>query len=173
MADEPHLRLLACAKCRSIEELEDFQGPAEYDVILDIAVSRHQPSEAHSPAALVRVKESDWNQPGIRAQMEKQIRDSFDPTASTGFDAGTYAMVNNFKSDAMACFARHQRNPACPDYKSDAKRLVPDTQAERREMGMDRKYDRNPGLTRYLCEYCPVHSLVQQVARKKAGLYDK
>lgn len=177
MAEE-QIRLLACGKCKTIEVLDDYTGPPEmaerFDTILNYAVSKHQDGVEripHAPAALVRVNKKDWDNPNVQEMTRSQIAQSFG-NGQTGFGAETYAMVDNFRADALKCFAQHNRNPGCPDYKHESKRLVPDTKAERKEAGLNKDYDaENRALTKYLCEYCPVHSLVQQAARKKAGLY--
>lgn len=178
MADEPEIRLLVCGKCKTVEELPDYKGPTNRDVMLNVAVNRHKDGATrtpHAPAQLLRAKVSDWSKSTYKEEILKQINATLNPNSSTtGLPSEAYAMADNFKADALACFARHNRNPNCPDYKTDKMRLVPDTKTERKEMGLDPRYDAgDPGLTKYLCEYCPVHSLVQQAARKAAGLYDK
>lgn len=174
--DGPEIRLLVCGQCKTIEPLDDFQGPVDYDAVLAVAVDRHKDGverRPHAPAALLRVKEKHWKSPNVQDEISKRIQESFDPTAETGLGTSAYTMVDNFRADAMQCFKEHFRNPDCGDYKSASKRLAPDTRGERKELGLNPKYDENPALTKFLCEYCPVHSMVQQAARKKAGLYDK
>lgn len=178
--DGPELRLLACGKCKSIEILDDYTGPperaAEYDVILNIAVEKHQDGVErvpHAPAALVRVKVADWQNEEVQDSIRKQIMASFDPNAETGLGAEAYAIRDNFKEDAMACFEQHLRNPACSDYRSESKQLVPDTASERKAAGLPKFERGNPATQRYLCDYCPVHSLVVQAQRKRVGLYDQ
>jgi hypothetical protein len=176
----PEIRLLLCGQCKTIEPLDDYTGPLEraeeFDVILNAAVARHQDGVEripHAPAQMFRVRESAWNNPEAQQQIRAQLVARFDPDAETGLGAEAYALRDNFRADAMTCWAQHNRTPACSDYKSDAKQIVPQTQHERKEAGL-KKFDRaNPSTKRYLCEYCPVHSLVQQSQRAKAGLYDK
>ena len=171
--NEPEIRLLICGECKTIEEVSDFDGPPERDEELAARVAKHRTAGVpHGNAGLARVSAVVWNSPRARDEIREKISASFGSSGQTGFGAETYALMDNLREDAMECFGRHLRNPNCPDYKSDSKRLVPDTKAERKELGLSPKYDDNPRLTRYLCEYCPVHSLVQQAARKKAGLYE-
>lgn len=180
-SDGPRIRLLACGQCKTIEPLDPYNGPRElaeqYDVVLNIAVGRHQDGVEripHAPAVLLDVAKSDWDNPNARDQIEQQVRASFSG-GETGLGAEAYAMRDNFREDAMKCWEKHLRTPSCSEYKADHMRLVPDTSVERKELGVAAasEYDRNnPELTRHLCEYCPVHSLVQQHLRKKAGLYD-
>ena len=181
--DGPEVRLLACGKCKTIEVLDDYDGPQSlaetYDVVLNLAVERHQDGVEripHAPAALLRLKKAEWDNPNVQEQVRERVLASFNGGGETGLGAEAYAIRDNFRADAMECFGKHLRNPACPDYRSDTKRLVPNTNAERRDAGMARasEYDRhNPALTKYLCDYCPVQSMVMQAKRKKAGMYDK
>jgi hypothetical protein len=48
-------------------------------------------------------------------------------------------------------------------------RLVPDTRAERRDLGLETKASRRPATS--LCVFCPYHSVVMQRARKAQGFY--
>jgi hypothetical protein len=178
-ADGPEVRLLVCTNCRTIEVLDDYKGPPEradeFDVVLNLAVEKHADGVERIPhiGQVFRVKESAWNSPEAQEQVKAQVIARLDPNAETGLGSEAYALRDNFREDAMACWAAHNRTPACSDYKSDSKQLVPNTQVERREAGIA-KFDRhNPATKRYLCEYCPVHSLVQQAARKRLGLYDQ
>lgn len=173
------VRVLVCGECKTYEELPDFEGPPEYDEMLAVAVAKHQHGTGrtkipHAPATLFKAKEREWKSERVREETIRQVQNAMDPNSTTGLDSSAYEMVDNFRADAMACFERHNRNPACSDYKSPEKRLVPDTRRERLDLGLNPKYDaKNPHLTKYLCDYCPVKSMVQQAAFKKAGLYDK
>jgi hypothetical protein len=175
----PEIRLLVCGQCKTIEVLDDYTGPQElaelYDTVLNTLVSKHRDGveqRPHAPAQLFRVKESSWNSPA-QDQIRQQVIARFDPDAETGLGAEAYAMRDTFREDAMTCWAQHNRNPGCSDYKSEAKLLVPNTQAERKEAGLAQFDKHNPDTMRFLCEYCPVHSLVQQMKRERAGLYDQ
>lgn len=169
------IRVLACMDCGTVEPLRDFVGRPDDDQELIAAIAKHESAGIRHTGQLFRdIKESDWGLRERRDEIIKQIQLQLHG-GETGLPSSAYTMVETFKDDAMTCFAQHNRNPGCPDYKSPAKRLVPDTASERREMGMDtpNSYDRHEGVpTIYLCNYCPVHSLVQQAARKKAGLYN-
>jgi hypothetical protein len=173
------VRLLACMNCKTIEVLDDYTGPQsraeEYDVILNVALEKHKDGVERRPHAgqMFRVKKSDWDNPDAREQIQQQITEKFDPNAVTGLGAAAYVMRDTFREDAMTCWGQHNRNPGCPDYKSDGKQLVPGTNAERKEAGLNKFDPKNPATQRFLCEYCPVHSLVQQSLRAQAGMYDK
>ena len=153
--------------------MPDYDGPADRDQVLAALVSRHQSAGIPHTGQLFNVDEDKWNNATIRDDITKRIVEQLDPDSTTGFGSSTYALMHTLRDDAMACWKAHRRVPDCPDYKSDSKRLVPGTAAERKELGLDPTYDsQDRSLTRYLCEHCPVHSLVQQAKRKQAGLYN-
>lgn len=174
----PEIRLLVCGVCKTVEVLDDYTGPqeraAEYDVVLNVALEKHQEGVERIPhvGQMFRVRKSSWDVPEAQEQIRRQVVAKFDPNAETGLGSEAYALRDNFKADAFDCWEEHRRTPACGDYKSDAKRLIPNTAAERKEAGMPKFEVGNPATQRYLCEYCPVHSLVQQAQKKKAGLYE-
>jgi hypothetical protein len=165
-----HVRLLICHICKSLEELPDFEGRPEDDHLLAVLAARHQhrenPEAAEKAGVLLKVEKRHWDSPSTREAIEARIRES---SGYTGLDPRFYAAKETFKWDAFACWRAHRRDPDCNDYKSDSKILVPDTAAERKEAGLPKYHSRH---TRYLCEFCPVHSLVTTAARKRAGLYD-
>lgn len=166
------LRLLICHQCKTVEEFPDFDGPPDRDEVLAFHAAKHRSAGVPHKGNLVKIDEEHWSREEVREQTLKQIQEALSG-GETGLGSPAYNLLNTLREDAMTCFRQHQRNPACSDYKSPEKRLVPDTVAERKELGLDPVYDStNRRLTRYLCEYCPVHSLVQQAARKRAGLYD-
>jgi hypothetical protein len=176
----PEIRLLVCGQCKTIEVLDDYTGPQElaelYDTALNTLVAKHRDGveqRPHAPAQLFRVKESSWSNPPAQEQIRQQIIAKFDPNAETGLGAEAYALRDTFKEDAFACWEKHLRNPGCGDYKTDKMRLTPNTQAERKEAGMEKFDPSNPATQRFLCEYCPVHSLVTQMKRERGGLYDQ
>lgn len=176
--DGPEVRLLVCTNCKTVEVLDDYTGPPElaeiHDVVLNTVLQKHRDGVERVPhvGQVFRVKESAWDS-GAQDQIKAQVIARLDPNAETGLGSEAYALRNTFQEDAMSCWSKHNRIPGCPDYKTDPMQIVPDTQAERKEAGIA-KFDRhNPATKRFLCEYCPVHSLVQQAQRKKAGLYDQ
>jgi hypothetical protein len=175
----PEVRLLVCSTCKTIEVLDDYTGPPEqadrFDTVLNLATERHKDGVERIPhvGQLFRVKKSAWDNPTAQEQIRAQVVARLDPNAETGLGAEAYAIRDNFKEDAMTCWDQHLRTPTCSDYKSDAKLLTPNTQAERKEAGLAKFDKHDPATQRYLCEYCPVHSLVQQSLRKRAGFYDQ
>lgn len=81
-----------------------------------------------------------------------------------------YDAKSNFLQDAMTCWKGFNRttDPGHCDYRKDNKRLYPGTTADRKELGLDPKDRPNT----FLCDFCPVHSIVQQKKNKKDGLYN-
>jgi hypothetical protein len=157
-----HIRLLLCKTCGSMEELPDYEGDPGQDFLLEALVQKHPNHVAHP---MLRVEKKHWDSPSTRDAIITQIRDK---TGHTGFDTSFYEAKNTFQEDAFSCWKAHNRNPGCSDYKTGSKRLTPDTAAERKAAGLP-KY--NSARDRYLCEFCPVHSLVVSAAREKAGQY--
>jgi hypothetical protein len=157
------IRLLICNTCKTTEELPDYQGPPEHDVLLAALASRHVfPDGNKHLGHLADVEKQHWDSKATRRGIENQIRES---AGHTGLDTEFYASKNTFQEDALKCWQQHNRTPACGDYKSDKKKLVPDTAKDRKDLGLSPST-----VTNYLCQFCPVHSLVMQAKRDKAGL---
>ena len=163
-----NIRLLACKDCKTIEELPDFDGKPDDDYLLQHLTSRHITNEQPHIGQLFDIDKDKWNDQEMQRQVVDQIADRF-TGGETGLGKEFYDIKNTYTADAFHCWKQHQRNPDCSDYKSDAKRLTPGTAKERREVGLP-EYRSNKD--RYLCEFCPVHSLVVTAARKRAGQYD-
>lgn len=151
------IRLLICRDCKTIESLPDFEGPNEQDHLLSVLTKKHRSGGIEHLGMLARVDTTDWDSPRIREEIIKRLAAGAD--GETGLGAEFYATRDTFQEDALLCFAAHHRNPDCSDYKSDGKRLTPNTVAERKEAGMPAFHT---AKDRYLCEHCPVHAVVQQ-----------
>jgi hypothetical protein len=164
------IRLLACGECKTIEELPDFEGHPSQDHLLNALVSKHESNgRRHQPALLADVEKVKWDDANVRTEVAKQLAQRLSGKGETGLGTPFYTTRDTFRDDAMACWKKHLRNPACNDYKNDDKRLTPGTSAERKAAGLPEYSHAND---RYLCEFCPVHSLVVTAARKAAGAYD-
>lgn len=161
------IRLLACQQCHTIEELPDFDGPPEHDYLLSHLVERHRTNGLEHIGALFKVEEDKWASDNVKKDVTKQIAAKL-AGGETGLGHAYYDLKDTFTADALSCYDKHLRNPECNDYHSDPKRLTPGTAAERKAAGLP-EYRSN--RDQYLCDFCPVHSLVQQAARAKAGLY--
>lgn len=162
MADT-QIRLLACKQCKTIEELPDYEGRPDNDHLLAYALKRHRTNDVAHIGALFKVPEKDWDNDKAKKSITLQVAAKLEG-GETGLGSDFYNLKNNFQEDAIACFERHLRNPACSDYKSDSKRLTPDTAAERKEAGLSAY---RSAKDRYLCEFCPVQSLVEQAHNLK------
>lgn len=155
------MRLLVCRDCRTIEPLPDFDGPAEYDVLLEQLSSAHRypNGEAHF-GNLVRVAEEEWNEPASRQKLISAIQ-----AKTTGIEGEFYATKLTFEDDAMKCFnAHHRPTEGCIDWRDSKKRLGNPTPAVRKN------WRHNP-LAVYLCNFCPVASWVATQERLERGEY--
>lgn len=167
----PEMRVLLCLVCNSMEELPLFDGKPEDDHLLAISVEKHVfPSGEPHKGHLFRVPVLQWENVEIRKRIMEQIKGG----GSKGideFDATFYDTKNTFKEDAMKCFNKHLRpDNGCPDYKSERMMLLPNTKAERKDAGLpDPK--KAPGPKNYLCDFCPVHSVVTTKMRELRGDY--
>lgn len=163
----PQIRLLYCFVCKSIEELPDFEGNSDDDVLLQITVERHMSSGIPHTGHLFRVAAHLWAVESIRQQIIKQIR-----VGSGGLseiDAAYYDSKSTFSEDALRCYSSHLRpRESCPDYGDEKKRLVPKTKAERKELGMPTLKETG-GPKVYLCQFCPIHSVVMTKRHDKRG----
>jgi hypothetical protein len=158
------VRLLVCHHCESVQEIpwcgEDPQcrHPACNDA-LNYRVAQHQFGDGrpHAPANLADIDEDIWKQKSKRPDILVNLARIVDPGAGAGLGESLYDVKSNFEQDAMKCWKAHNRTHDCGDYKSPQKLLVPDTKAERKELGLTPVRP-----TSYLCDYCPVKSIVQQ-----------
>ena len=162
-----HTRLLICNTCRTIEEMPDYEGPDDRDDVLIYLASKHRfPDGNEHFGRMGKVETKHWESESKRKQIIQQIRDS---AGHTGLDQEFYDTKNNLQADAMTCWTRdHNRVKACPDYKSESKLLKPDTKDDRRRLGIKEEFR----STTYLCDFCPVKSMVQQAYFDKSGHRD-
>lgn len=162
---DSHYRLLVCLVCKTTEQLPDYEGPTAADDTLNYVTSHHKfPSGDPHQGHLMRVEAKHWDSPSTRRAIENQIRES---AGHTGFDTEFYATKDTLSEDAHKCFNAHNRNPGCNDWRSPKKRLSAGTDKERKKLGLPPMASKT-----YLCDFCPVRSMVQQAAFAKAGLYD-
>lgn len=163
---EPYVRLLACRTCKTIEELPGFEGKPEDDVLLNYLVERHGPTHV---GVLYNVGYVHWNSPTMRPQIVQQINDG----GSSGLDVfGThfYETRDTFREDALVCFGQHLRpKEQCPDFRSSKKLLKPDTDKERREIGLPTG-KKSGGPKVYLCDFCPVRMYNARKFNEEMGI---
>ena len=172
--DGPKVRILFCDECHTVDEIPDFDGPPEYDMLLQYRVADHQfDSGRMHPLQLGRVGQATWSKRAAREQIMQKFaieQGHVPPGQGAGLGATFYALKANFMQDAMVCWKQHLRTTDCDDYRSDAKLLLADTKAERKEAGLDTSVAARP--KHWLCDYCPVQSIVDQRKRAADGLYD-
>jgi hypothetical protein len=175
MADpnQPHVRILICHVCQSIEELPDYSGPVEHDQILDYKLTPHEfPSGTPHRGLLVRVPTANWDRQEFKDAFCDQIEGMVGAGHGDGVPGLQYDLKSNFKEDAFNCWRfEHNRTTDCGDYQSRNKALYADTKAERKEAGMDTSLSARP--KHFLCDYCPVQSLIDQKKRAAAKMYDR
>lgn len=173
--NEPHMRVLKCIKCRSVEEVPDYEGPEggentmEYDGTLKFFTDQHiHKGCKRDDFMTLRFATKFWIIPKVKEGIIAQLNEG-----AQGLDVfGTnfYDTKSNFTADAMSCWIKeHNQTKDCGEYKSDKKRLKPGTSVERAALGLEKE---GTGPKVYLCDYCPVKSLVQEKAFKKKGLYN-
>jgi hypothetical protein len=171
---EPHMRVLKCMICRSIEEVPDYEGPEggentmEFDTVLKFFTDQHVNKGCkRDDFSIIRFPTRFWMIPKVKEGIVAQLKEG-----AQGLDVfGTnfYDTKNNFTADAMSCWMReHNQTKDCEEYKHDKKRLKPGTAVERAAIGLEKEMS---GPKVYLCDYCPVKSIVQEKAYKKKGLY--
>lgn len=167
----PQIRVFYCWNCRVFDELPDFQGRPEDDTLLAILVERHQSAGVPHHCTPFKVGVKLWSNPRIQQEIIKQIREQTNGGLDL-LDPGYYATRSMFYEDAMSCYAKHNRpQDSCGDWKHESKRLVPKTAAERKEAGLASPQESNATRV-YLCDFCPMKSVVLTKQRKKSGLYD-
>lgn len=143
----PQIRLLRCTKCKTLEELPDYQGDPRNDVVLDHAVMTHQqrhPFHDDPDAFLLRISEEVWkrNKKEINKRIWEDVKDQ-------GFVPDYYDAKNTFMEDASKCHVRHNRQIPCIDWNADSKRI-----------GNPTKEGWKSGAKVYLCAFCPVQAAV-------------
>lgn len=160
-ATEPKIRLVRCDVCHSLEEIPDFDGPPDYDVILQVTLQRHEdPQGTRHKGRLIDVPERAWNIPVLREALVRQISEG--SRGLNEFDQSYYDVQDTFREDAMICFSQHNRpKEGCIDFNADSKRLMPDTKGDRKELGLSTR-----GMpVIHLCSFCPVRSYYDSKAQ--------
>ena len=161
------VRLLFCHTCQSVDEIPDFDGPAQYDHLLEFRTRQHAFADGRPHRGILGRAENKRS--AISAAID-QMANMVVPGSGTGLGQQMYDLRDNYRAEAMQCWKAHNRTSDCDEYRSDPKRLWIDTRAERKAEGLTTNRDERPNV--WLCDHCPVHSVVQQRQRKAAGLYD-
>jgi len=171
--NEPHMRVLKCTKCKSVEEVPDYEGPdgglgtAEFDHALRFFVDQHLAKGCKKDGFTeVRFPTRFWVIPKVKEGIIAQLSEGAQGLDVFGTNA--YAMSNNHQADAMSCWIHeHNQTKDCADYKSDKKQLKAGTSKERLALGLEKEGN---GPKVYLCDYCPYKAgVVQGKFLKKNG----
>lgn len=151
------MRLLVCFECNSIEELPDYDGPHEHDVLLEELVSRHGPEEDRHRGTLMQVEDKHWQSKKTRKGIIQQIWKG--AKGLDDLDEDYYATKNTFVEDAAKCYNRHNRpKDGCIDYKVHNKRIGNPLKGSPMKV--------------FVCDFCVVKSTVQEKVYKERGLYE-
>lgn len=167
------IRLLICNHCGSVQEMPDYEGPWNYDEWFMRLIKDHQ-GPNHPPTTqtvhIAKIEEDKWNNPEARQGVLGKLPEEVGmPGSGAGLGQTFYDTKSNFSTDAFRCWTtEHNRTTNCGDYKSDKKRLYPDTKGERRELGLDPAARPNT----FLCDFCPYNSIVMQRQNKDKYGYD-
>jgi len=170
----PVIRLLYCLVCNTMEELPPHDGPSDEDFLLEITLEKHKfPSGDPHVGKLFILPVKTWANVESRKAIIEQLKgngaqglDAIDP------DSNFYETKMQFADDAMECWKKHlSPTDNCDDYQSPAKRLLPKTAAERKELGLPDPASA-PGPRVYTCNFCPMHSVVTTKKRAMRGMYD-
>ena len=160
-----YVRLLFCHTCQSVDEVPDFSGPPEYDFYLEYRVQQHQfPDGRPHRGVLGRAKNTPSE---ITAAMD-HMAEMTQPGSGSGLGEPLYDLRDNYKTEAMKCWKQHNRTSDCGDYRSDKMRLWADTRADRKAEGLATNRNERPNA--WVCDFCVVHSIVQQKQRQAKGL---
>lgn len=169
--EDERIRLLICYVCNTIEPLPWFDGPVEHDDTLHARLAGHRTAEGHPHRGnMLTVSEKSWDDPNRKDVIVKQLSEQRG-SGDVGLGNKLYDLRSTFSEDAMTCWrVKHNRTENCEKYRADEMRLLADTREERKELGLSTRQKDRPAGT-YLCNFCPVHSIVMTRARKAQGYY--
>lgn len=153
----PCLRLLQCMTCKSVEELPDFEGLPEDDVVLQELDLKHGgATEMPHHRALLRVERAHWADRNIRMTIHKQMW-----VDTTGFVPEYYHTKNTLQEDAAKCFTAHRRAVPCIDFQDRSKRLGNPAARDRAKLSKEARHDFTGGGPKlFLCNFCVVQQAV-------------
>lgn len=170
----PVIRLVYCLVCNTMEELPPHHGSPEEDFLLQITVEKHQfPSGEPHRGKMFLLPVKTWANPDHR----KAIIDQLKGGGAEGLDAMTpekdfYSTKMTFAEDAMSCWkSRLRPDDHCDDYQSPQKRLLPKTAKERKDLGLPDPANA-PGPKVYVCNFCPMHSVMTTKKNAMRGMYN-
>jgi hypothetical protein len=173
LEDGPRDQLLVCGDCHTIEHIPAFAGPMEHNQPLQARLRNHLVPLADGVSthaiAFTTVNAKLWAESAeFRRYIAKAITEA-EKTGDVGLGSKLYDLKSTFQEDAMDCWRnKHNRTEDCGDWKTEKMKLVPDTKAERRDLGMETRH-RFIESTVFICDYCPVKSIVQGRVMKARG----
>ena len=148
-------RLLVCKPCGVLYNMQDFDGPPEYDMELLDVIGRHlgqaaNPApDAHS-SQIFRCDKETASKLDMETEVKKELMKN---------EIEVREIRNDLKEDALSCFNKHNRpSGSCVDYCDESKSVG-------RKIGVPKKH------RQYLCLYCPVQEFYQHKIRGAKGLY--
>lgn len=160
LEQQEQVRVLYCLDCGTLDQVPYYEGPPEHDQELEYAAGKHETNGHRHRGQLFSVEQRVWDNEQARRGIITQLAEGSKGVAEVM--PSFYNVRDTFRDDALECFKKHLRpKEACPDWRSDRKRLVPDTKADRKEAGISL---RPVGPTRYLCDYCPVRAYYEKKA---------
>jgi hypothetical protein len=168
----PKIRILYCWNCRSIEELPDYEGDPQYDDLLELLIEKHETAGVPHQGSLFKIGVKLWSQEKYRTEIISQMREKVGGGLAN-LDPDYYTTKATFYEDAMKCYSLHLRPvDSCYDWKNERKRLLPKTAELRKDAGLVSP-SQSQGTKVYLCDFCPVKSVVMTKQRKAAGMYNE
>lgn len=158
MANVPHMRILVCRTCTTVDEIPDWEGRPEDDPYLKNIVDKHGISHK---GQLFRLPIGLWLKEDTKRHIVEQVKGVSKGLAA--FDPEFYNVRNQFGEDALKCYGEHQRPKGqCPEFRQEHKQLNPNTKVERKEAGLTLT---PTGPKVYLCDFCPVRTFNEKKAR--------
>lgn len=176
------MRLLICNKCRTVEEVIEYDGQDEVDPLVEALVFKHNQRDpmAHggvnlpfSPLRLIPILGKD-NKPlpdKLYFEGKEEILKKINEIAvkEPGFEGWAYEAMNTFQEDALKCYRQHHRPEAgCIDYWDESKRIGRPTEVGKLALKDNEKMGEGDP---HLCQFCPVQSWVNTQINFKRGMY--
>lgn len=167
----PKIRLLYCYNCKTIEEIPDFEGNPDDDVVLQVLVDRHESAGIPHTGFMAKIGVKLYSRPEVKKQIIENLRNRVGGGLAD-IDPDYYTTKATFFEDAMKCFNLHNRpSEGCPDWQAKNKRLIPKgTDDIRKDLGLE-SAAKSASTKVFLCDFCPAKQYVVDQQRKAAGLY--
>lgn len=167
----PKIRLLYCYNCKTIEELPDYEGHPDDDVLLQVLVDKHESAGIPHNGFLSSIGIKLYSRPEVRKQVIENLRNKVGGGLAD-IDPDYYTTKATFYEDAMKCFNLHLRpSEGCSDWKAKNKRLIPKgTDEIRKEIGLE-SAAKSASTKVFLCDFCPAKTHYVEKSREQAGLY--